>query len=471
MAVTTGTVKVQVEMTGRGDAAKKVEETKKSVEGLNAKIGQMKESVKPINQAREGFENLRGNALFLVGAVVSVGAAVGALSDRFSSNAQAIKAWGEEQKNVQAYLGTTKGLVEEIDQLLGKKPPDAFEKSAEAVLVQWAKNQEAINKATDAVKAYEEQIEDGKRVLGEWAPAVQTAMKELARTQTEINELTAEQGRLLEANARRYDAQIKAAEALMATLSLVDPYAETITVTAPKSKPTRGGASVDRAAEADAAFRREVARQRDAADAVRGGSGGNAEQATGGRVDRGGSSVDNGMRGMAADVRDFTAALSESLPGMEAFTGALSQISSLWGEYAESGKGAARATIMSVGAIARAGAEQIKNERLKAGVLAVIELGLGTALMFVPGREAEAAGHFGAAAILGSVAIFGGGGGGSSRGSSGRQRGVAAPLSERTESGGVVVNIYGGWYGTASPQETGAQLSSIARRGAGSGWT
>lgn len=175
-------------------------------------------------------------------------------------------------------------------------------------------------------------------------------------------------------------------------------------------------------------------------------------------------------RKLAADVRDFAGALSEALPGMDAFAGALSQISQLWGEYAETGKGAARATIMSVGAIAMAGAEQIKNERLKAGVLSVIHLGLGTALMFVPGAQQEALGHLAGAAILGSVAIFGSGGKGAGGGSRSSSRSVARPLSDRTESGAWTVNIFGGWFGTSSPQETAAALHALTRRGGGSGY-
>ncbi len=169
-------------------------------------------------------------------------------------------------------------------------------------------------------------------------------------------------------------------------------------------------------------------------------------------------------------IRDFSAALSEAIPGMGAFSGALSEISTLWGEYAETGKGAARATILSVGAIARAGAEHIKNERLRAGVLAVIETGLGLGLMFVPGRQAEAGGHFAAAATLGAVAIFGSGSSSSAAGSQDRQRSFARPLSERTQSGMVVNNWWGPYIAPGRDQQSAAELHAIMGRGESGGW-
>lgn len=229
----------------------------------------------------------------------------------------------------------------------------------------------------------------------------------------------------------------------------------------------------------------------------------------------------SGHRRLAGDIRDVSSALAEGIPlltewssvvgktnadivanseTINRWAGAISTVAQSWGDAAAANEKAAeveaayregraseeqltkaiaaarsaetRGVIASVGAIAMAGAESIKNERLRAGVLATIHLGLGTALMFVPGAQQEAIGHLAGAAILGSVAIFGGAGGGKSggagRGSSSRS--VARPLSERTESGAWTVNIFGGWFGTSSPQETAAALHALTRRGGGSGY-
>lgn len=180
-----------------------------------------------------------------------------------------------------------------------------------------------------------------------------------------------------------------------------------------------------------------------------------------------------GSHALGDPIRDFAGALSEAIPSMGSFGAALGEVSRLWSDYADTGKDAARASILSVGAIARAGAEQIKNERLRAGVLSVIELGLGTGLLFVPGRQAEAASHLAAAGILAGVAIFGSGsgssGGGRSRGAGGGSR-VSRPLGDTMTGGGWSINIFGGWFGTSHPAETAAALHALARRGAGSGF-
>lgn len=201
---------------------------------------------------------------------------------------------------------------------------------------------------------------------------------------------------------------------------------------------------------------------------------------------------------LASQIRDFSAALSESLPGLAEWSGALKEVAGSWGDVAaanddatakyedylngrateaeylkamgDARKAEARGAIASVGAIATAGAESIKNERVRAGVLATIHLGLGTALMFVPGAQQEALGHLAGAAILGSVAIFGGSRGSGSSSSSSRERSVARQLSDRTSSGAVTLNIFGGWFGTSHPQETAAALHSMIARGGSGGY-
>lgn len=174
-------------------------------------------------------------------------------------------------------------------------------------------------------------------------------------------------------------------------------------------------------------------------------------------------------KALGGAVRDFASALSDALPGMDAFSAALGRISQMWGDYAETGKGAATATIKSAGAMALAGAEAIKNDRLRAGVLSVFHLGLGTALLFNPVTAAEGAAHIAGGLILGGIALAsGGGGGGHSSGPKARQV-ARAPLSDRTQSGGVTFIVNGTYIAGHSAQETAADLHAMMQRG-GSGF-
>lgn len=177
---------------------------------------------------------------------------------------------------------------------------------------------------------------------------------------------------------------------------------------------------------------------------------------------------DSAMGGMAADVRDFSAALAEALPGMGAFTSALSQISDIWSNWSEAANGTRKAVIGSIGAIAVAGAQQIKDERARAGVLAVIYLGLGLAHVMTPGMQAQGAGELAGAAVLATVGILG-----SSGRSGGRGRGpVSAARPVGGESMGaapIVMNIQAPWFGP-SPQEAMAGLWSMLQAVTPSGW-
>lgn len=199
----------------------------------------------------------------------------------------------------------------------------------------------------------------------------------------------------------------------------------------------------------------------------------------------------------AEGIAQFARQLGESLPQMGAFTAALGSMASAWndvtaanenairieGEYregratetqlleamADARKAEGQAAINSVGFLAKAGAESIKNERMRAGVLAVIETGLGLGKVAL-GDYVGAAGHFAAATTLGSVAIFG-----SAKSSSGDQRAERSrqQLSQQQQSqqqSVTQVNVYGGWYGGSSAQENAWALQQQSRRHAGNGF-
>lgn len=171
-------------------------------------------------------------------------------------------------------------------------------------------------------------------------------------------------------------------------------------------------------------------------------------------------------------VRDFSLALSEALPGMGEFNGALSQIAETWSQWGAGSKSTRDAVVGSLGAIAKAGAAQIKDERARAGVLSIIELGLGFAAIASQNYPAAAA-HFTASAILGSTAIFGGASGGSNgggRGGGNQQTRPAQIGGETLGSGGVRVVIQGNYYGGRSEQEAGSDFARLTRRPQGTGF-
>lgn len=179
----------------------------------------------------------------------------------------------------------------------------------------------------------------------------------------------------------------------------------------------------------------------------------------------------NAARDAAKDVRDFTAALSEALPGMGAFSDALNRVASVWSKWGSEGFKTKDAIVGSLGAIATAGAEQIKNERLRAGVLSIIELGLGFANIENP---PVAAAHFAAAATLGGVALFGGssgksgGRGASTSSGAGRaQRLQGEMLGQRA----VGVTIYGNYYAFGKgDQEAASDVQRLTHRADGTGF-
>ena len=106
-------------------------------------------------------------------------------------------------------------------------------------------------------------------------------------------------------------------------------------------------------------------------------------------------------------------------------------VTSNWGDL----KGAAPGVINAVGGVATA---FVDGEKQKAAILALMALATGTALLFVPGKQAEAAGNFAAAAIYGAVAggVIGSSGGSGSRPSGGGAPALGAGGGGATGTGG-----------------------------------
>lgn len=568
MGVMTGHVRISVEMTGKGDAAQKVNETKKAVETigdesqrtgakvttLKERMGALKTSVGPVNLVRETFENLRGNLGLVTLAFGAVTAAFGALvsvldtpkvdetTDKFfrlsSSISQSTSAIYGLVQSASELNRSLKGIDSEIASI-DAETAEHLGRFEEAKRIREdavkGRMQSMVDQTMAEIRQASENRDKARKALADAQGQQQATdievnhLRELIKMRRQDGLSTALQEQQLRSvqfaqagvivnlkgaesayrgNARAVDDLNRKLEAYANRLLSLDEPAADKPDTGDGKKGGGGGKQTD----PDRAFDEEVRRQKAALERARR----KLEklkplpepgipldrQSFGGAGETAGAGLSRGPRergrGMADDIRDVSAALSESLPGLGDWAGALREIASGWDDVAAandnafevhqlylSGKATeteyikavrdaraaeTRGAIMSVGALAMAGAESIKNERLRAGVLATIHLGLGTALMFVPGSQQEAIGHLAGAAILGSVAIFGGGGGKSGGGSRSASRSVARPLSDRTESGAWTVNIFGGWFGTSSPQETAAALHALTRRGGGSGY-
>lgn len=173
-------------------------------------------------------------------------------------------------------------------------------------------------------------------------------------------------------------------------------------------------------------------------------------------------------------LRELSSVFSEALPGMAQYGAALDKIAGALDDFAKGNITAAHAVVMSVGAIAMAGAQQIKNERARAGVMALIETGLGFATMVT--NPPESTGHFIAAGILALVAATGvgtskggarGGSAGSSSGASSGQQMVQASQSQQSTP--WVININAPWFGS-NPQEAAAGWMAYMYSAAGTGY-
>lgn len=170
------------------------------------------------------------------------------------------------------------------------------------------------------------------------------------------------------------------------------------------------------------------------------------------------------VRGLADDFNAWGESIgyvadqiSQFSPELGAFAEASAQIKEIWADYADEQFNVANAVTQSFGAIAKAGAQQIKNERARAGLLALIELGLGIATSFVNPPEAKT--HFAAAAVLGLAAAGVGGASGSAGARAERPRSRVLSSGEPMGGGNWTVNINAPFL--ASSQETARELMGL----------
>lgn len=182
---------------------------------------------------------------------------------------------------------------------------------------------------------------------------------------------------------------------------------------------------------------------------------------------------EEGIAAEAADaraqgIRDISSAIMESIPALDQYAASLGQITDVWAEYAKTSVGMGAAVATTIGNLAKVGAQQIKDERARAGVLAAINFGLFLASEFVPGMQAQAGGYLAGSIALGVVAATGiGTGGGASGGGAGAARNtprtsLIRESSGRQSNGPIVLNI--GVLAGGSPQENAESIGRILDR-------
>jgi hypothetical protein len=171
----------------------------------------------------------------------------------------------------------------------------------------------------------------------------------------------------------------------------------------------------------------------------------------------------------AQGIRDISSAIMESIPALDKYAASLGQITDVWAEYGKTSQNMGAAVTTTVGNLAKVGAQQIKDERARAGVLAAINFGLFLASEFVPGMQPMASGYLASSIALGIVAATGiGTGGGASGGGAGAARNTPRTSLVRNNSGGgqsngpIVLNI--GVLAGGSPQENAESIGRILDR-------
>lgn len=89
--------------------------------GLGAKLEGLKASVQPLEKVRNTFENLRSNAMFVVGGLGALAGAFVALTEAVSSNAAELRRWEDVSKKIYEGIGKPPALLDEIAEFLGEK--------------------------------------------------------------------------------------------------------------------------------------------------------------------------------------------------------------------------------------------------------------------------------------------------------------------------------------------------------------
>lgn len=526
MAVVNGEVNTTVNVRQTGNASN-VDDAAKSVRGLNQSMDGLKAGVAPVNKVREGFEQLRSNAAFLVGGVTAVVGAISALAEAFDTSGKKLERWAAQQAAVNATLTTTASLLDDVDVYLGRTASTSVTDKIEAVQKKWAEVVPSIEEAEEALRAYQERFESGKWTKEGW----DDFHRGWADAQTKLTELVSQRSHLEDVNTaliKRQSAEVayqrqeyekmfrtifniselpapkvlrktNALDAWGDVSSIYDPQFSDnptqsveagVAPSKPKLRGGGGGREQTKEEGLDALFGRgkfapkERPTDLDALLEDLGMDGIDQMIANAKPNDR-----DVGMGPEAASkmITDFdlmTEAalrfndalgplLNEMLPGLGDSIGG---ISSIMEAYADStGKSAkAQVAAFAMGSVAVAGGigKILGGKKGMWIAESIAETGYAAASLAV-GDFWGFAQHGIAATTLGAAAAAAGGGGGAKGGAGGGggRGGFSRPLSNVSAGGGSpTIIINGDWNGNNSPQETAAELHARLQQGRSSGY-
>lgn len=509
-----------------------VSELDKKAVGLTSGLGQ---GAKAVGAFGESFAGGLGKIMGVVGAIGLAGGLVAGLIDAVGDKSFA--RWTEQAKELEQTYKSVADQLRDIDVMLGRAPEKTkTQVAAEAAFASWEDLNQKIQDGEAAILQLQKErgfvtgqsvlhekvradftgkikiVEDELRILAQQREAIESRHLELRKAQSA--EIFKQVGLSALANAEA----LKAANALDGVMGklrsgeLAKLGQQALGGQAPGGG-GGGGPSLaqqrrDEMVELNrqgVAALRELEREQHEERLKLDGERLQAWADKRGKLER--ERLSEGMLGdakseggLTAGIRDATSVFASAVPQINEFAGALGMVASemdrvsaandnlveVLAKYrageadstevakarTEATKTVTSAIVGSVGAVAKAGAAQIKDERARAGVLAIIETGLGFATLFT--NPGESAGHFTAAAILGSVALTAGAAGtnkGGARASASTTRvAVANDDFARRSQAPIVNNIYGGWYGSSTPQESMAGLAGRQRGLDGTGF-
>ena len=429
--------------------AGEMSKTGMAVGGLGEHLDAIKAKAAGVNKVRETFENLRGNAMFVLGGVGALAGAFIALTEAVSSNARALREWEEASKAIFEATAKPPKLLEEIAEFLGEKVSTPATKMLDQIREGVGKLEVQIEQAkagAAALQAEYDKVLSGGIKAGEMdeelARKRNGALAALAVLEGDREQLLREQEKVQIRITKELETQGRLARTVVSDIgrmltALVGAAADTALggggggslasqlfkgktgtgLGKPKVASGRGGAPST--SDVDAEFRAMIGLQKklagDATDAVFGVSSG------GGNIASGGTSGDAtvGLARMATDaeklaaalqqVADATGLVAQAMPEMGS---ALAEVQAITAQVVEGKMSLNNALAAGATAIAANAAKAIGGVRAEAAVRAAYEVGMGFATI---GNPFVSAGHFTAAALLGAVAAGAGGGGGGSR--------------------------------------------------------
>jgi len=480
-----------------------------------AKADALKAAAGPVNKLREVFENLRGNAGFVLSAIASgaalAGAAIEALTGDLFKGSVAMREWettrGSMADGMKKTTAIAAELRAELDKLQGKtantldiKTDQANERLTEInrqlavgekATKEWRESLEMMRLSPAFVFAAESFAEEQKRNAAD--------LVSLKKQQLELNNLNLEAERERTVESLRQVAALQAylrgdkpaaANTDAAANLKVDPTLVPGYVAPGSGKPRGGGRSGSRP-QADKRTLAEILAgptgNDDLSKALEGFDANpldawiekaNKQAEESAKIfEKIGGDKKNNFASALSDTELAARAASEAfdllatsganldavLPGL---SGAFAQISDIWAATDGSAKSMAQGVLGSVDAIANAGAAWLKDEKARTRFLGAKELLLAAPLWFIDPAQAAVK----TATGIGLLALGGGGGAGAGGGARSSSGGSAGYMPDRTTGGGpsgpMIVNIST----FASDPHTMQRMIAQSRRGtAGTG--